>query len=339
VLSAALSSAAPLGARQNEAGSCELSAADAAWIQGGLDGWALVSREFLRVDDRPLPWILLFDRACVWHLSPGPTVDARARTITTTLAFDGSPIAVRSQPHPGRLQLPNGVDVPAAVKASTALYRNGRVPFFVMSLPALWQSDPHYARAPNRAEYLQGIMIHELTHTRQLVSINRQVRELAKTNDLPLPINDDVVQARFGRMAGFERAFRQERDLFYQAVALKDPAKQRALVRRGLDLVRQRQARYFGGDNAAYAEIESLFLTMEGAGQWAAYRFALSRPWGHGSGEAALASLRGRQRAWSEDEGLALFLLLDALVPSWQERIFGTVAASPFRLLEAALGR
>ena len=67
-------------------------------------------------------------------------------------------------------------------------------------------------------------MIHELTHTRQLVGINRQVRELAKTNDLPLPINDDVVQARFGRVAGFERAFRQERDLFYQAAALKDPA-------------------------------------------------------------------------------------------------------------------
>ena len=76
---------------------------------------------------------------------------------------------------------------------------------------------------------------------------------------------------------------------------------------------------------------------MEGAGQWAAYQFVMSRPEPHGSGEDALASLRGRRRAWSEDEGLALFLLLDALVPSWQAQIFGTVVASPFRLLEAAL--
>jgi len=84
--------------------------------------------------------------------------------------------------------------------------------------------------------------------------------------------NDDVVQSRFGRTAGFERAFRQERDLFYQAAAQKDSAKQRVLVRRGLDFVRQRHTRYFTGSNRAYAEIESLFLTMEGAGPASPFR-------------------------------------------------------------------
>jgi hypothetical protein len=237
------------------------------------------------------------------------------------------------------VQLPNGADVPIAVKASTALYRNGRVPFFVMSLPAIWAADPHYARLPRRSEYLQGIMIHEMTHTRQLVAINRQVRELAKTNDLPLPINDDVVQTRFRRAAGFERAFRQERDLFYQAAAQKDPAKQRALARRALDLVHQRHSRYFTGPNKAYAQIESLFLTMEGAGQWAAYRFAKLHAGAAGASEDPLASLRGSGRAWSEDEGLALFLLLDELIPLWQEKIFASTPASPLDLLDAAIGR
>src|SRR4029453_13296682 len=182
-------------------------------------------------------------------------------------------------------------------------------------------------------------MLHEMTHTRQLAAINRQVRELAKSNDLPLPINDDVVQSRFRRAAGFERAYRQERDLFYQAAAQLDPAKQRAIARRALDLVHQRRARYFTDANRAYAEIESLFLTMEGAGQWAAYRFATSNA-GAGEGrDDALALLRGRRGAWSEDEGLALFLLLDAVVPSWQEQVFAATPASPLDLLEGALGR
>ena len=318
---------------------CELSAADTAWVQGALDGWTLVSRTFLHVDAGPLPWVVLFDASCVWHLAPGPTVDARARPVTAALTFDGSPVAVRAQRHRGMVQLPNGADVPAAVKASTALYRNGRVPFLAMSLPALWRSDPHYARSPHKAEYLQGVMIHEMTHTRQLTAINRRVRDIAKTNDLPLPINDDVVQARFGRAAGFKRAFQQERDLFYQAAAQTDPVKQRAVARQALDLVRQRHARYFAGVNKPYAEIEGLFLTMEGAGQWAAYRFMKSRAGDGGRGENTVALLRGSRRAWSEDEGLALFLLLDAMVPSWQEKIFAVTPASPVELLDAATTR
>ena len=338
-LSLGLVWSATLTARQTSASACALSDADATWIQGALDGWSLVSREFLRVDGRPLPWILLFDASCVWHLSPGPTLDAPARAVAASLTFDGTPVVVRAQEHRGTVQLPNGADVPAGVKASTALYRNGRVPFFVMSLPELWQSDPHYARSPHRSEYLQGIMIHEMTHTRQLPAINRRVREIAKTNDLPLPVNDDVVQARFRRVGGFERRFRQERDLFYQAAAQRDPTRQLALTRRALDLVRQRHARYFTGPNKPYAEIESLFLTMEGAAQWAAYQFAISRARVAERGEDALALLRGSRRAWSEDEGLALFLLLDELVPSWQQEVFASTPASPFALLEAAIGR
>jgi hypothetical protein len=338
-LAAALSTLA-IGARQGDAPSCDLSTADAGWIQGALDGWSRVSREFLRVDDRPLQWTLLFDTSCLWHLSPGATVDARAQVVATSLTFGGAPVAVRAQRHRGTMvQLPNGADVPIAVKASTALYRNGRVPFLVMSLPVLWATDPHYARSSHRSEYLQGIMIHEMTHTRQLVAINRQIRELARTTDLPLPINDDVVQARFRRAAGFERVFRQERDFFYQAAAQKDPVKQRALARRALDLVHMRHARYFSGTNKAYAQIESLFLTMEGAGQWAAYRFATLHSSTSGGSEEPLAVLRQGSRAWSEDEGLALFLLLDALVPSWQEKIFAATPASPLELLDAAISR
>ena len=78
---------------------------------------------------------------------------------------------------------------------------------------------------------------------------------------------------------------------------------------------------------------------MEGAGQWAAYRFARSRAGDDGRGESTVALLRDSRRTWSEDEGLALFLLLDAAVPSWQEQIFAATPGSPVDLLEAEIRR
>ncbi|HET7218843.1 MAG TPA: hypothetical protein VFJ02_12395, partial [Vicinamibacterales bacterium] len=104
-----------------------------------------------------------------------------------------------------------------------------------------------------------------------------------------------------------------------------------------LTMVRDRHARYFTGANAAYAEIESLFLTLEGVGQWAAYRLSKARAAGNEA--EALRLVRDNRRYWSQDEGLALFLLIDALVPGWQTRIFSESPASPFALLEEATKR
>jgi hypothetical protein len=112
--------------------------------------------------------------------------------------------------------------------------------------------------------------------------------------------------------------------------------KRRDLTVRALEMVRSRHARYYRGAAAAYAELESLFLTMEGVGQWTAYRLTKSR----GATDAdALKLVRDNRRYWSQDEGLALFLLIDALVPGWQARIFTPTPVSPFALLEEAVNR
>ncbi len=132
--------------------------------------------------------------------------------------------------------LPNGVPMPVEMKASTSLYRNSRGTFFVMAMPSVWQTKG--VSAPTRAEYLQGVFSHEMTHTRLLVDINRRVRELARKNDLVYPINDDVIQAEFRRTPGFEAAFNRERDQFYRAALETDPGKRRELAARALAMVR-----------------------------------------------------------------------------------------------------
>jgi hypothetical protein len=316
-----------------ELGPCTFLPAEIVWLQRALDGWEQVSRQFLRIDPSPLPWVVLFDASCVWHLSPDASPDPDARPVTTTLSFAGSPVPVRALTHRGTFLLPSGAPLSVEMKASTSLYRNSRGAFFVMAMPSVWQTKE--VSAPTRAEYLQGVFSHEMTHTRLLVGINRRVRDLARKNELVYPINDDVIQTEFRRTHGFEAAFNRERDQFYRAALEPDPVRQRDLTIKALELVKLRHTRFFAGPAAAYAELESLFLTMEGVGQWAAYRLARARAGGNEF--EALRLVRDNRKYWSQDEGLALFLLIDALVPDWQSRIFSATPASPFALLEEAV--
>jgi hypothetical protein len=312
-------------------GPCTFPPSEIGWLQGALDNWETLARTSLRIDPSPLPLILLFDRSCVWRLSPEAPPEPQWKPVGVSLRFAGAAVRVASASHGGTVTLPSGAAVAIEPRASTALYRNSRDAFVSMAMPSVWQTKTESAQT--RGEYLRGAFSHEMTHTRLLVSINRRVRELARKHDLVYPINDDVVQAQFGRVRGFEAAINRERDALYRAAAEPDPARRRALAAKALELVRTRRARYFTGSTAGYAELESLFLTMEGVGQWAAYQVARTRT--GGSDAEALRLVRDDRKYWSQDEGLALFLLVDALVPDWQPRVFAApMPASPIELLE-----
>ena len=319
---------------------CAFKDVDRRWLQRALDGWELTRREFLQIEPQPLPWIVLYDASCVWDLeAPEPPLVAETRSLETALTFGGAPLRVRAAPHRGTVLLPNRLEIPIEVKASTMLYRDGRSTFLVMSMPSVWRSDRRHAMKPFLDEYLQGVFTHELTHTLQLVPINRRLRRLLRASAVPGRLTDDVIQARFKKERGFARAVENERDLFYRAVQARDPANRRELVKSALGMTKKRHARYFKDANAAYAEIEGLFLTMEGAAQWAAYRLTRARDQ-RGSGDVAAMNLvRDDRKYWSQDQGLALFVLLDALVPGWQDRMFQPLPPSPFALLEEAIAK
>src|SRR5687768_3467096 len=67
---AAIAAVAPLrAATPNRPNGCEFTLQETSWVQRALDGWELARRDFLKVDARPLPWIVLYDAACIWHFS------------------------------------------------------------------------------------------------------------------------------------------------------------------------------------------------------------------------------------------------------------------------------
>ena len=93
-------------------------------------------------------------------------------------------------------------------------------------------------------------------------------------------------------------------------------------ARTALRLIRARRDRWFTGSAAKWRPLDEIFLTMEGLGQWLALRWLSTPAAGVPAGVDILAAVRRSGKYWTQDEGLALFLTIDRLVPDWQSRAF-----------------
>lgn len=118
-----------------------------------------------------------------------------------------------------------------------------------------------------------------------------------------------------------------ERNGLYEALANPDGDARRA-VRDALAAADERRTRWFAGADGVYADLEDVFLNMEGAAQWAAYRIALRHAGTDADAWDVLTRFRRGGRFWSQDVGLALFLAADAYAPGWQARVLGREQAA-----------
>jgi hypothetical protein len=98
-------------------------------------------------------------------------------------------------------------------------------------------------------------------------------------------------------------------------------------------VIAKRKQRFFVADKDGYSALEDIFLAMEGVAMWAQYRTARNRAPADEDWIRTLTTLMERQDAWSQQEGLGLFLLIDRLVPGWQQRFLAADFPSPFTVL------
>ncbi len=327
--------AAPLSAAP-----CTLDDEGRTWIQDALDDWDLASREFLRLEPAPLPWMVFIDTACVWHVAADARGDAG---LAATLQPAGAPLRfaegtmdVRGVAHGGTVRLPGGQEVPAAPLSFAAPYGDGDA-FFVIGMRSVWMRDPRHAADPGLGWLMNAVFVHEMTHTRQVGPVYRRIDSLATRVPDPEHLDDDVIQKRFDSIPGFRESVDAERDLLYRAHAESDPAACRRMIRDALAAADGRRARWFSGAGGVYRELDDVFLNMEGAAQWAAYQLALLRAGPDADPREVLTQFRRGGRFWSQDLGLGLFLAADAHAPGWQARVFGPEQAPIRDVLAEAL--
>jgi hypothetical protein len=288
-----------------------------AWVKRALGAWRLARIEKLRVQDEATPTtIVFFNETC-------------------TFAGEGGP-PWRAAEHGGTVALPDGNRIPPQVVSFASPYADNKRVFFTMALPSIWETGGVQSEEFGLQNLTIAVLIHEITHTRQIPTYTPRMEALAKRYNIGNDLTDDVVQDTFGRNAQYVAAYEAERDLLYDALAAPNDTEARAMTGEAVTRMRQRQARYFTGSNEKLVALDDIFLTMEGIAQWAAYSWLVDKNGGQFAADAAVPGMRRGGRQWSQDEGMVIFLLIDRLVPNWQERAFAPEPATAMQLLALA---
>jgi hypothetical protein len=308
----------PASAVAGEGRACRLQPADRLWIEKALGNWRWAETNLLHLPAVPMPEVVAVDATC------------QANAVPQT----GAPIRWRGRLHHGKLTMPDGNSAPVGVMSFAGPDPKNPRGFFVMSMPSVWRKGGVTSEL-GLETLMDGVLLHEMMHTRQFAFANPAMAALSKHYGLPEGINDDSIQAAFKDDPAYVGAWQAETDLLYAAAAAPTDAEARRLARKALTAMRARHAMWFVGPGEKWKPLDDIFLQMEGLGQWLIYKYYVDGPNRVYPPGVALKAVRRGRKQWSQDEGLALMLVVDRLVPDWQNAAF---AAQPM-LAEALLAK
>jgi hypothetical protein len=304
----------------------------------GIDTW-FTAWEFIRNEKLGLPpalppAILLYDDKYLYTTSAISASDSAA-------AFEGPKLYGQQLPwkwgaHNGELTIPEGKKVPVGLMSFAASDSGGH-PFFVMAAPAFWKTAGVESKELGLDNLMTAVFLHEFSHTRQQTGMGAMVDAIEKSHTFKDPeLSDDIVQHIFQKDSNYVRSFRAEVSKFYEAAFAVDTQQIKKLTREGLAMLKKRQSTYFKKDKTILKELDDIFLTMEGLGQYAGF-YWLQHPSGANIPfEKAVEGMRRKRNQWSQEEGLAMFLILDKLTkPDWRNDLFGNKPKSIIELLTA----
>jgi len=315
----------------NDASECRLSPEETHWLQDAMKLWD-VSLKLLEQENERLPWMILFDQTCTFHINPEPGKLPGLRPVEAKLNFRGTAVPISAVAHYGKIDLPDGTHIAPRIMGMTGLYAKQSKTFFVTALPDIWRAQPE-ARDVDPERFPLGVVAHEMVHTLDLVGIERQIEALRKRSaQVPKNLTDDTIEQVFGKQMPYREAYRAERDLLRSAVNERDDQQSRKLLAQALDAIANRRNRFFRDELAFYGDLDELFLLMEGTAVWTHAKLAARFP-------ALVEFHASGNTAWSQEEGYLLFQLIDRFVPGWQRRVLATHPAMPTHLLREVAAR
>ncbi|QBX38202.1 hypothetical protein E4M02_10280 [Brevundimonas sp. S30B] len=317
-----LSFAAALSIMLEPAPACRFDGEAQAWTVQALAAWSRLESERIHPQTPSTPMLVLFDERCVHRLTPDPDGE-----------FDsgGRSYASRSEPHQGDFELPTGDRLPA-VKLSFAAPLDDGGMFFVMALPSIWRGDTAERRDPEHLAML--VFMHEFSHTQQ-DGLAGRITELVHSG-LSGEVDDDIVQKRWSDDPAYVTRYELERDLLYAAAQAGSASEARAILAEARAAMVERRTRFMG-DEPRMREADDVFLTFEGAGNWAAWMWLVDPEGGGLTADEATEFVRGSRRWWTQDQGLALMLTLDRLWREWPRHAFGPDGMTADELIARAL--
>jgi hypothetical protein len=303
------------GSTPAHAADCAIADADRAWLEQALAQWQATETGVLELAPQPLPTVIAIDSACTWSLPAGDFA------------------AMSGAPHGETVIFPDGGEAPVGPIS----FASGENNYFAMSLPSVWR-EAGVASDLGLERMMTGVLLHEMMHIRQVDLASQGLQGSVAAAGIPDDeLTDDIVQHRFDSDPNYVAAYQAERDALFAAAAAPTDSEARERAAEALALLHARRARWFVGDKAPFAAMDDVFLTMEGMGQFLIYTYFRSPEGGGVSEEAALRGVRRGGKWWTQDEGLGLMLVVDRLLPGWQQRAFRDPDWRAEHLLAAAV--
>jgi hypothetical protein len=304
-------------------------------VKKWFTAWELVSKEIYRIKTLQPVEFVFFDQTDVFSTS---AVSIPNGLTLSGPSLPGRKLGWKKANHNGKITLPDGQIVPIGLMSFAApLGKDGRNSFFVMPLPDFWRKAGVESRELGFENLLTGIFLHEFSHSQQMHNFGRKLSEYERKHTDKIEFSDDLIQNYFETDADYTREFLVETELFYAAAQQKSDQK----LSQALDLYKKRQSDHFTGGKQNLKELDDFFLTMEGLGQFTMYAWMIHPKGGKVLPQAALTGVRRGKKSWSQDEGLALFLVLHNLAgpEKWAKPMFGTETVSVIELIGQNFGQ
>lgn len=301
-------------------------------ISKWFSAWKLVSKDIYKIDSiRPVEFVF-FDDQYVYSTS--------AITIKNGINVKGPNLMNlklhwKKELHHDSLTLPDKSVVPINLMSfAAAIPTDSSRSFFVMPLPGFWKKSGVSSKELGLENLITGVFIHEFSHSQQMQNFGKKMTAMEHQNNFGVEFSDDIVQNIFSKDTTYLDIYKKENELFYGSI--KNNALEKKSVKEAFALMKQRQQEYFKGIYENLQLIDNFFLTMEGLGQYSMFLWLTHPQGGHIERETAIKGVRRGAKWWSQDEGLALFLILDTLTPpkNWVRSMFGDRTESVINLIE-----
>ena len=237
--------------------------------------------------------------------------------------------------HHGIIKLPDNSEVPIGLMSfSSEIPNQNDKSFFVMPLTSFWKQEGVESEELGLENLITGVFIHEFTHSQQFLNFGKRVTELEQKNNFNIEFSDNIVQNLFIKDSLYLKYYKKENEVFYASIKSKNLDKQN--FNEGLDIMKKRQKTFFKNQYQNLKEIDDIFLTMEGLGQYSMYLWLTHPKGGNIEKDLAIKGVRRGGKWWSQDEGFALFLILDKLTQpkNWASQMFNDKTESIIKILD-----
>jgi len=307
-------------------------------VQEWFTAWELTCKEIFPLLETKAPDFVFFDEQYVYSTSK--ITIPNGVSIKGPLLF-GETLGWLKNKHDGSITLPDGQEVSIGLMSFASPIENQKkASFFVMALPKFWKSAGVESEELGIEKMLTGVFLHEFSHTQQMQNFGRKISEYELQYNFESELSDDIVQQTFEGDSTYVNEFKDEVEMLFNLNKIEIDSTFFDSTQNAIAKIRKRQAHYFKDDNAIFQELDDFFLTMEGVGQYTFYKWMIHPKGGNLSKEIALKGTRRGGTFWSQDEGLALCLLLDKTSKKdWTLQMFRDEPKSVISLIENIIAK